>query len=371
LRFNPDEFSQEFMLNSLTAANGQIKNLWSTNYKHQYNINAALEGLQASPQVSAAVKKQLEGELKFLRAFCNFYLVNQWGDVPLVLSTNYMDNSVITRTASSLVYGKIIEDLLTAKNQLPAPTANIRNRPTKLAAAALLARVYLYREQWQLAEQYSDEVISSGQYTPLGLPANVFLANAKESIFQLSPTSGLLKETNALRPLGSAPQIYIPASLLSAFPNGDSRRSRWIDSFTYQSVKYYYPGKYKNTSTTPTEYYTLLRVAEQFLIRAEARLKQNKPDMAIADVNMIRVRAGIPLLSLTANATEIMEAIEKERRLELFAEWGHRWLDLKRWNRATAVLSPVKPGWSAEDELYPIPQDDLILNPFLTQNTGY
>jgi hypothetical protein len=69
-------------------------------------------------------------------------------------------------------------------------------------------------------------------------------------------------------------------------------------------------------------------------------------------------------------------AIEQERRIELFSEWGHRWLDLKRTNRVDAVMgvvTPIKGGgtWQSYKQLYPIPQGDIDKSYSLTQNPGY
>lgn len=86
---------------------------------------------------------------------------------------------------------------------------------------------------------------------------------------------------------------------------------------------------------------------------------------------MIRNRAG--LNNTTAvDVSSLLSAIEHERRVELFAEWGHRWFDLKRWNRASSVLNSVKsPNWQSTDVLYPIPFAQIQANTFLSQNEGY
>ena len=119
----------------------------------------------------------------------------------------------------------------------------------------------------------------------------------------------------------------------------------------------------------------VFRLGEQYLIRAEARAQQNNLAGAISDIDMIRSRAGLPLINDTEpgiNKDNLLLAIEHERQIELFSEWGHRWLDLKRTGRAGAVLGPIKADWSSDDELYPIPQSERDKNPFLgEQNPGY
>lgn len=69
--------------------------------------------------------------------------------------------------------------------------------------------------------------------------------------------------------------------------------------------------------------------------------------------------------------TELLDAILQERRVELFTEWGHRWLDLKRTNRSAEVLDTLKIGWEPIDILWPMPQSEMNNNPNLTQNNGY
>jgi hypothetical protein len=115
----------------------------------------------------------------------------------------------------------------------------------------------------------------------------------------------------------------------------------------------------------------VLRLAEQYLIRAEARARLGKVPESQADINAIRSRSGLSNTT-AADPAALLLAIEKERQVELFSEWGHRWLDLKRTGRADAVLGAEKPtDWQPTDALYPIPQNEILSNPLLTQNLGY
>jgi hypothetical protein len=117
----------------------------------------------------------------------------------------------------------------------------------------------------------------------------------------------------------------------------------------------------------------VFRLAEQHLIRAEARAKLgnlNGTNSAESDINILRDRAGLgPTTAQTKD--ELLAAVGQERRVELFAEWGHRWFDLKRTGKADEVLDVVKPGWQRDDALYPIPYTERQLNPNLTQNKSY
>ena len=142
---------------------------------------------------------------------------------------------------------------------------------------------------------------------------------------------------------------------------------------------YYYPYKYKLyfTGQPPVEYPTLLRLAEQYLIRAEARAQQGNlsgPNGSLADLNFIRQRAGLPP-STASTQPDVLTAILNERRMELFTEYGHRWLDLIRTQQVNAVMSLVTPGkggiWQATDTLYPIPLTDIKADLNIRQNPGY
>ena len=88
----------------------------------------------------------------------------------------------------------------------------------------------------------------------------------------------------------------------------------------------------------------------------------------------MRYRAGLPLIAKTnptISAAALSDAIQKERRVELFAEFGHRWFDMKRTGKADIILSGIKPKWAQSDTLWPIPSSQIDLNRTLTQNAGY
>lgn len=119
------------------------------------------------------------------------------------------------------------------------------------------------------------------------------------------------------------------------------------------------------------EYSIIFRLSEQYLIRAEARAHLDNISGAQLDLNTIRNRAGLPN-TLATSMSDLLNAIIQERQVELFAEQGHRWFDLKRTGNAGTVLSAIKPNWQATDVLLPIPETELEINPnLLPQNSGY
>jgi hypothetical protein len=115
-------------------------------------------------------------------------------------------------------------------------------------------------------------------------------------------------------------------------------------------------------------------LAEQILIRAEARARLDNLGGAIADVDNVRKRAGLPLIADTNAAItkdELLAVIAHEKQIELFSEWGHRWLDLKRTGRADALFNGYS-GYTPDYKLYPVPKNEFDRNPFLgRQNDGY
>jgi hypothetical protein len=387
-----DEFSNystsstqtEFYQNALSANNSNVQIYWRDTYKYLYQVNAIIEGLSKSASISNKVKAQLEGEAKFLRAMCHFYLVNFFGDIPLITTTDYRINTMNPRTPASEVYQQIITDLkdaelLLSENYVKGDNtiysgAPERVRPIKAAATALLARTYLYAGDWNNSELHAKSVIENRGLFNLTTLDSVFLKNSKETIWQLMPVvSGFNTwEGNTFIPVSTPTSIAISSFLYNAFELGDLRLTKWINSITVGAQTYYYPFKYKvRSGATVTEYYTILRLAEQYLIRAEARAQQNNLSGALSDLNIIRARAKLPNSNAIDKAS-LLSAIEKERRVELFAEIGHRWLDLKRTNRANSVMSVIKgSAWQATDIFYPIPQSEILNNLNLKQNLGY
>ena len=206
-------------------------------------------------------------------------------------------------------------------------------------------------------------------------PNDVFLSGSQEAIWQLMPatTSVNTWEGNVFIPSATViPSYPVTTSLYNSIAATDQRRTAWLKGITVGTTTYYYPNKYKvRTGTSITEYYMVLRLAELYLIRAEARANQNKLPEAIADLNTVHKRAGLVEFPNTLSKTETLDNIEKERRVELMLEWGHRWLDLKRTHRSDAVLGSLKSGWQATDTLYPIPAYEIQANPSLSQNIGY
>lgn len=362
-----------------------------------YKANAAIEGLNKANNLTEIVKNQLIGEAKFIRAFCNFYLVNLYGDVPLCTSTDYKINAKLTRASTSNVYSQIISDLKEAQDLMAdkylksdavtsySPDSEERVRPNKWVATALLARAYLYNNDWVNAEIESSRIINNAGLYDLEPLNNVFKKNNKEAIWQLQAVgSGARSNTGegirfilpSTGPSSSYP-LVLQDGFVSSFEANDERKTAWIGSVMPQpGTTYNYPFKYKigAEDASSQEYCTVFRLSEIYLIRAEARAHMNKVTDSQLDVNVIRARAQLSNTTVNDQAS-LLVAILNERKVELFTEWGHRWFDLKRTNNIEAVMSNTTPSkggsWETTDQLYPIPQDELLKAQQLVQNPGY
>jgi hypothetical protein len=380
-----------YFKNSLSVNTGGYE-YWVTLYPFIFKCNSAIEGLSQTSSLSPAVQKQLIGEAKFMRAFFYFYLVNLYGPVPLAVSTNYNINQNSYRSPVAEVYNKIVEDLTEAKELLSTTfldgtllkVSAERVRPTKWAAAALLARVYLYYNDYEKAELESTSVIDQFSFFELSTLNNAFLKASlgnKEAIWQLQPVNlgrntedGWMFVINAA--LGTNKPVYLNSALIGAFELGDSRKSSWVKDTIISGKTYSYPYKYKSAklNNPVTEYLMIIRLAEQFLIRAEARIHLANIEGAKKDINVIRRRANLPDI-LTNDNMQLMEIVMHEKQIELFTELGHRWLDLKRSKAVDLVMSKVTPlkggTWQNDWQWYPLPAYDLQLNQNLEQNQGY
>lgn len=385
------EADQPFLTNTIPTNNNTIYGIWTSTYGYIYQCNDLIEGLASSKSLSPTLKSQLLGEAYFLRAFSYFYLVNLFGNVPLITGTDYTKNTTKPRTPVADVYDQMIGDLIEAKNLLTdkyvtTTDSSIRVRANRLAAIALLARIYLYREQWSNAAAEATAVIESGVYQLETDLAQTFRYNSKEAILQFMTFMDAYNTAEGgmfvpVAPNGR-PAFILSDTLMKKIEPGDARRL-WIRTVINTGKQYNSPYKYKlNTSTPREEYNMVLRLAEQYCIRAEARAMLDQLPDAVSDLNKIRKRAGLPDLTTITTQSQALIAIEQERRVEFFAEWGHRWFDLKRLPAHTAthpgekrieeVMPNCRPAtWKPTAALWPLPKDELINNPALIQNDGY
>lgn len=398
--FTTNPQNQAFYLNNLAGTNvGQ----WGSLYNQIWRINTTLEGLNGTT-ATIEHKNQWLGETYFLRAWMYFHLANLYGDLPLATTSDLQTNNNLSRSPKADVYKQIIADLLKAQSLLPDdysdgygfPTTD-RIRPNKNAATALLARAYLYNEDWANAEAQATTVINATGSYHLEALDSVFLVGSRESIWELALMSipGAVinstydfaqysNSTPATMQPGETPFKYgisyvASDELVAAFESGDNRFSHWLRpviapaSGGSPADTFYLINKYRAAVPGP-ENCVQLRFAEQYLIRAEARAHLgNNLAGAQADLNTVRNRAGLG--NTTASGTALLTAILQERRVEYFTEGGLRFFDLKRSgtidNVMTAVSQERGGTWAGFKALWPLPSNDLIQDLNLHQNTGY
>lgn len=373
----PSNAGTGFYTNNILPSNSIVSLFWNNSYNQIYAVNAVLEGVRSSDALSTKEKAQLEGEALFVRGLLHFYLFHVFGDIPYLTSTDYKLNSTAARMPDHEIYTNVIADLKTAeKLLLPSYPNTERVRPNSFTVKALMARVYLYQKDWENAAKLSTEVIENNAlYVFENNPDKVFLKNSTETIWQFMPSlAGKNTDEGTLFYIASGPPqlVALSESLINSFAANDVRKLRWTTPVSNSSGIWYYASKYKENKATAAsrEYPIVLRLTEQYLIRAEARAEMEDHLGAREDLNKIRKRAGLTDIT-AASKEEILEAIAEERRKELFTEYGHRFFDLKRNNKLDSALS-LKPGWETTDRLLPIPESEFLVNPNLgLQNPGY
>lgn len=333
------------------------------------------------PLLTPSLKNQYIGEAKFIRALAYFDLARAWGGVQLILEpTASLENRPkVKRSTLEQTYAQVQKDLEDA--ELLLPDAVNRIRATKRTVWALRARLHLYKKEWALAEAYATKLIDKNADYALVKPFSAWFANnvsaSKESIFELQYS---VLNPNAIRvqmqhSTNGGQYRYAPndrfVQLLND-PAVSGGRSALIGSVTQSGITNWFGNLYYRKDATDPAY--IFRIAEIYLIRAEARAQLNNlsaSNGALFDLNQVRDRAGI-LPSVAVTKEQVLLAIENERRIE-FAWEAHRWFDLARTGRAKAVLEALDPNTKVADHEYvfPIPVTQIQLDPGLEQNKDY
>jgi hypothetical protein len=337
-------------------------------------INAAnnvIDGANSlqEPGFTEEERNDMIGQALFIRALVYFDLVRTWGGVPLVLQpTRGLNNtSYPSRNTVAEVYAQVEKDLLEAEAKLPA--SNNRIIATKFAATALKARLYLYQQKWAPAEQAATTLISNNATYSLVKPFERLITEKRttEAIFELdyNPTDGnALSSVFLPQALGGTYRIGPTTGLVTLLNNPAVGGARNV--LVGVSGNAPFGNKYRRVGAGRNDDNVIvLRLAEMYLIRAEARANQDKIIEGLADLNVIRRRADVPDAS-GATKEALLLLIENERRVE-FAFEPHRWFDLIRTNRAGAVLGVT----NTKKYVFPIPANEVLSNTNLVQNEGY
>lgn len=358
-----------FINHTYRADNRVINDAWYAIFRAVNGANHIIAKVPSlTNNITEQQKNQLVGEAYFLRALAYFDLARAWGNVPLVLQpTNTIsDANGIKQSPQEAVYDQVLADLNAAESLLGDPIN--RNRATKNTVFALKARLYLYRKQWDAAANYASRIISqSNQYSLIDWQTFINTKNSNESIFELAfSTLNTSAHFNSWSSVNYRNQFAPNRTLydLTQSPNtGGDRKQLIRDNSSTAIPNYFVQNLYWRTTNDNPTY--ILRLAEQYLIRAEARTQRNDLSGALQDLNAIRGRAKIALLESNNQAT-LLQAIEDERRVE-FALEPHRWFDLVRTEKASKLIGAEEHNkW-----IFPIPYNDIAADPDLVQNPGY
>ena len=375
-----DELTSQLGGNDDLAMNGYSSDADFGYFKYYYtavyNINYILAGIDGTIGIPAATVAQVKGECLFLRAFCYFQLINYYGTPPLILTPDVTVASQAGNTDVATTYKQIIADLQVSGSLLTDNYAvTTRTRVNKETVNALLAKTYLYTKDYQNAIASASSVINSGLYTLTTDVNSIFYSTSNETIWQFWNQNGFTLAANGYVPGNTANLNYIVRpGLIAAFEPGDARMAAWVQPGTGSASNLYYPYKWKVKSPTPgkVEYLIQFRLAELYLIRAEAYAQTNNVSAGLTDLYKTRNRAGLLAPLTVTTPAQLITAVLAERRIELMFETGSRWFDLNRSALTVSTLLPIKPAFDAHLMLLPFPKTTAINNnPNLIQNPGY
>lgn len=418
-----------FVVNSGDA---RVNEGWQTLWRIVQRANNVLENAPGI-DMNENRKAEMLGEARFLRGLAYFYLVNMWGNIPLITdAVSSPDQLEVGQVPPEEVWAQIITDFTEAQEVLPQtwPDSDI-GRATWGAATAMLGKSYLFNEDWTNASSEFKKILNSGLYELVDDYQFNFLregSNNAESIFELqyeSTPNGNWGPSGTQSPLRG--QAWEPDVAPPGFTSQQSVTiNKWvfdlfmkektvvgeIDPRAFATILWDYPGAkvyqqdfnealseedqnkvfvrkylnfYRETSLVPGSWgesnnnYRMIRFADVLLMFAEAENEASGSTQEVLNaINRVRARANMPSIEDGLSKSEMREKIRDERVLELAIE-GHRHLDLKRWGiMADRFINNPQFREAAgqnfergKDELLPIPRQDIDSNPMLEQNPGF
>lgn len=363
---------QEFINNEVNPENSTISSAWSGIYRTINRANNVIKALHdyEGEGISVAIKNNILGQAYAIRGIAYFDLVRVWGGVPLITEPTEKvgDNGGIERSTVEQTYQQVINDLNLAEDLLPSATD--RFAFTKKTVWALKARYHLYQKNWEEARDYAKLLIDDQSNYELIAPYYSFFKNnvtgTRESVFELFYSAN---EANPHRSQwqpqtnGGTRQWAPSDELIALLTDSVTAGSRSQLIAKDNQNRWYGDLYYRSTGADPTY---VIRIAELYLIRAEANAELEEYNLAVDDLNKIRERALLDDKSYTTNKADLLLWIEDERRLE-FAFEAHRWFDLVRTERAQQVLGITE----TFRLLLPIPYSQILADPALKQNPNY
>jgi len=356
---------------------------WTNLYRVISRANYAIKYIPEVFESETALRNQLLGQARALRAIAYFYLVRVWGDVPYTLEPyESVDQDLFSiRTDKEIILKQIVDDLLYASEYCSPGYGGERDRVliTQGGANGLLTQVYMWRKQYEEAIAAAELVLDNSLYSlvSIGNWNNMFSAGlSTESIFEVGYNE---TQTNMMRVLyaqGNDAQYFPSEKFMTSFEDGDLRKPKIWDNAQIPPRKIwkFFGEGFNDESPDPSQNNIILvRLADIMLLKAEAHARLGEADLALPLLNRIRNRAG--LASLDQDEAEqlygtVEDAVMHERSIELCYE-GHRWFDLVRTDKAIEVMGPINELTDPDNILWPIHEDAINRNPGLEQNEFY
>ena len=385
---------REFITKQATTTNSYVASSWIQAYQLINTCNTLLQD-DVLAMLDVGDAETIKGEALFLRGWVMFEMTRLFGlpyepgqansqpGIPIVLTptSDVADAIPVARNTVAECYTRAIEDLTMARDLLPGENDIYA---TSFAASAVLARLYLQTGNYIAAATEANNVIQNGTFTLTSTPLRAFnnTENSTEDIFAIqknatSEMSWLAVMYASLSGAGRG-DYEIQQVFLDRFSPSDLRgmyQSNTQPGYTIDNITMMY---YKGVGTILNDggintskwgnYYrniSLIRLAEMYLIRAEANFEDPGADIGpnspTEDINVIRGRANAPLRAVPVTRDQIRE----ERYLELCWE-GHRLHDLKRWKMNIGSYA-----YDAGNLILPIPFREMEVNDLLEQNSWY
>jgi hypothetical protein len=384
-----------------TASTQEINDFWKLNYAGIVQANTVIT---KTPLIDADedLKNRIIGEALFLRGYYHFILAQVFGDVPLILEIQPPDEVLVSRTNKATVLAQVAADCELASISLPISYAGSDlGRITKGAALALAAKAYLYLENYEAVLSNITEIKGLGFYALQADYRNNFYdstQNNSESVFEIQHANLELGVGNQLNQWWLSKKVVdgygfaeVSMDFVSAFEPNDPRLKFTVARHNEEYFGVTYKASFSSTGASPRKYlqhkdevtqksdgginYTAIRYADVLLWEAEALAELGRTSEALVPLEEVRARARaqaadpantLPEIT-TTDQQELIDLIRHERLVELGFEM-HRFFDLVRWGIAADILDGFVTG---KNEVFPIPQTELDLNPNLTQNSGY
>lgn len=371
-------YQRAYLWNDYFYIDNQQDIAWNNLYKQIYIANEILAGVMGSQSGSEAQKLHVAAEARVHRAFAYFSLANQYAPVydptkatsqqglPLLLTPDLFQN--LSRVSLSRVYEQIIEDLNIAIGNLPNfPSFNYH--PSKIAAYALLSRVYLTMRNFE----------ESGRYADLALALDPTVYNLEEYTSATYPR--LIDDKEVLLSKLSSGFVRGPINpdLVALYDQNDLRLKMFIgtDPNTFKGYVYIKPLSNGNSNYNA---YIGLNTPEIYLNRAEVYARQNNVAKTVEMLNLLRKKrfqaSKYVALKTTDVQADLLQYVMDERRRE-FVGTDLRWYDMRRLTLDGNYFKPVTRTLNGKSYtlqansprmVYPINQEVLTLNPEIGQN---